>query len=302
MSTRAHNSRSWRLVFETLAVGIGIAFVALWSDDRGLLPVTALAVFLQGCWIHRLYTTAHEAVHQKLIVGDPAWNDIVGQALLLPLVTPLRVYRKIHRFHHGFNRRDAHTSALDTFVVDHPDSPVVRAACYAVWFVAVFLGGFFVHSLVSVLLFLALPLSVAQRVSPAFKGWTRADQLVSIGTFLLGVAVHLSVVAWLGVHGWALVLGWPFVVFAWVYSMLVYIYHYATPLGGDLQANARSLRHNPVFSWWLLNFNEHATHHAHPTLPWYELPTRRIEPTSGPTTILGAVLAQLRGPSVVGRT
>lgn len=301
MTARSHNAISARLVAETVAVGVALGVAAIATDASGLWPLTIAAVVAQGCWLHRLYTTAHEAVHAKLITGHPRLNDAIGQALLLPLVTPLRIYRKIHRFHHGFNRRDAHTSALDTFVVRDPTNPLVRAWCHLVWFASVFLGGFFVHSLVSVVLFLALPLTVAQRVSPAFKGWTRSDQLRSIGAFAGGVAFHAALIGLIGVHRWALAIGWPFLVFAWIYSMLVYIYHYATPLGGDLNANARSLQRNPVFSWWLLNFNEHATHHAHPTLAWYELPDHRIAPSSGPTTVLGAVLAQLRGPAIVGR-
>lgn len=302
MSPRSHNSRSAVLIAETIGVAVGLGALAIASDDRGLWPITALAIAAQGCWLHRFYTAAHEAVHGKLITGDPRLNDALGQLLLLPLITPLRVYRKIHRFHHGFNRKDAHTSALDTFVVSDPNNRLVRAGCYALWFTAVFLGGWFLHSLASVVLFLALPLGLAQRVSPAFKGWSRGDQLRSIGAFASGLALHLAIGAWLGPHGWALVLGWPFLVFAWVYSMLVYIYHYDTPLGGDVHANARSLRRNAVFSWWLLNFNEHATHHAHPTLAWYALPEHRVAPRPGPTTIVGAILHQLRGPTILGRT
>ena len=91
----------------------------------------------------------------------------------------------------------------------------------------------------------------------------------------------------------------PTLAFAWFYSLLVYIYHYRAPLGADVRRNVRSLARSPVLSWLLLDFNEHATHHADPRLPWYLLARRRVDgpPAPGePRTILAAVLRQLRGP------
>lgn len=131
MSLAAHNSRSAALVLETVGIALLLGAAALYGDATGRWPLTLLAIGAQGCWLHRFYTAALEAVHGKLISGAPRLNDALGQALLLPLVTPLRVYRKIHRFHHGFNRRDEHTSALDVFVVAHPHRALVRAGCQA---------------------------------------------------------------------------------------------------------------------------------------------------------------------------
>nr|WP_255216362.1 fatty acid desaturase [Pseudenhygromyxa sp. WMMC2535] len=273
------------------------------------LKRTALAVLIaaQGCWLHRLYVVAHEASHRKLWPEDPRLNDILGQLLLLPLMLPLRIHRKIHAFHHGHNRRDHRTSALDTFVVRGRASAPRRAWCWLLWLVAVFGGGWFIHSLISVVLFLAMPLPVARRISPAFKGWRTTDQLRSLATFGLGVGLHLSVGLTLGARAWALTLGAPLLAFAWIYSVLVYIYHYDTDYGPDVRFHVRSLRPNRLASWWLLNFNEHATHHRAPKLTWYQLPEHReaLPPehqgNQKVDTILGAILLQLRGPKIIER-
>jgi len=311
-----HRPITTRLLLESLAVFILLAAATLWvdlagqrgqPDGPGLL--TRFAVFaligLQGCWFHRLYVIAHEASHRKLWPGHAGLNDLLGQLVLLPLMLPLRVHRKIHAFHHGHNRRDLETSALDTFVVRGRASRARRAGSYLLWYLAVFAGGWFLHSLVSVLLFLCMPLRLARRISPAFKGWRSRDQLRSIATFGLGLGLHLGVAWGLGARTWALTLGGPLLAFAWVYSLLVYIYHYETGYGPAVRDHARSLRPHPIASWWLLNFNEHATHHARPKLAWYRLPEHRLVPTPAQTddqkveTIGAAILRQLQGPRII---
>ncbi|MCB9703655.1 MAG: fatty acid desaturase [Myxococcales bacterium] len=305
-----HRAITARLLLETAAVllGLGGLAVAVAHEPALPRPLVALVCALQGCWLHRLYVVGHEAVHHKLFPEDRRLNDLVGQLVLLPLMVPLRVYRKIHRFHHGQNRRDHHTSALDTFVVPAGAGPLRRLYCRIVWYLAVFGGGWFIHSLVSVVLFLALPLRVARRVSPAFEGWSAGDRWASIATFAAGVGLHLAVAYGLGAEVWALTLGWPFLAFAWVYSLLVYIYHYDTSYGSPVRDNVRSLAPNRALSWWLLNFNEHATHHADASLPWHRLPAERRPPSPAlaanqkVSTIGAAILRQLRGPRIIDAT
>ncbi|MEZ4452042.1 MAG: fatty acid desaturase [Nannocystaceae bacterium] len=301
-----HRAITARLLVETAAIFLGLAALTLALADRGA-PTWAIAapILAQGCWFHRLYLVGHEAVHRKLFPDDPRTNDFVGQVVLLPLLVPMAVYRAIHRFHHGHNRRDARTSALDTFVVPADAGPLRRALAWALWYLAVFAGGFFVHSLVSVALFLFLPLSIARRVSPAFEGWTAALQRSAQLAFAAGLALHGAIFAGLGAEVWGLLLGLPFVAFALVYSLFVYIYHYDTSYGSPVRHNVRALRHNRVISWWLLHFNEHATHHADASIPWHRLASSRV--TLPPeyadnqrvTTFAGAILQQLRGPRIV---
>jgi fatty acid desaturase len=313
MTNPRHRSLTIRLLCESLLVAALLAALAVALDPQpGRLARGALLVVivLQGFWLHRLYVVAHEASHGKLWSERPI-NDALGQLLLLPLMLPLRIHRKIHAFHHGHNRRDHDTSALDTFVIARRSSPgarvLARAWCHVVWYLAVFAGGFFVHSLVSVVLFLAMPLSLARRISPAFRGWTHNDQLRSLAAFGLGLGLHLGVAGVFGTRVWALTLGWPLLAFAWVYSLLVYIYHYDTNYGPQVRFNVRGLRRSPLLAWWLLNFNEHATHHRAPKLCWYELPEHGepLPPAHADNqkieTIGAAILYQLRGPRIIER-
>jgi fatty acid desaturase len=312
MMSARHRTLTIRLLCESLLVAVLLATLAVGLDAQsGRLARIGLVVviLLQGCWLHRLYVVAHEASHRKLWPQHPPINDALGQLMLLPLLLPLRIHRKIHAFHHGHNRRDPSTSSLDTFVITRRTSAtgrlLARAGCHVLWYLAVFAGGFFVHSLVSVLLFLAMPLSLARRISPAFRGWTSGDQLRSLAAFGLGLALHLGVAGLFGARVWALTLGWPLLAFAWVYSLLVYIYHYDTGYGPEVRFHVRGLRRAPLAAWWLLNFNEHATHHRAPKLPWYELPAHRepLPPAHASNqkieTIGAAILHQLRGPRIL---
>jgi fatty acid desaturase len=302
-----HRPLTLRLLCETVAVFAVLATATLLADrssglGRAALPI---AIVAQGFWLHRIYVVAHEASHGKLWPDDRRINDGLGQLLLLPLLLPLRIHRKIHAFHHGHNRRDVETSALDTFVVRGRCGPLRRAWYFVLWYLAVFAGGWFVHSLVSVVFFLILPLRVAQRVSPAFKGWRRRDQLASLAVFGAALSLHLAIGWAFGARTWALLLGWPLVAFAWCYSLLVYIYHYDTDYGPAVRHHVRSLRPHPLASWWLLGFSDHATHHRDPRLPWYALAEQRepLPPEHAGNqkveTIAAAIVQQLRGPRII---
>ncbi len=295
---------TWAVAAALVASALALLGPSLEGDALARLGL-GVVIALEGCWLHRLYTIGHEAVHLKLAPARRGLNDLIGQLLLLPLAVPMPVYRKIHAFHHGRNRRDYESAAIDTFVTARPDSPLRRAWFHALWYLGVFAGGFFIHGVVSILLFVCLPLRLARRVSPAFKGWRRRDQLASLGCVALGLGLHVAIAWRFGGAVYTVVLGAPMLVFAWVYSLLVYIYHYRTSYGPKVRYNVRSLRRHWLLSWWLLNFNEHVTHHGDPSLPWYRLPKeRRVLPDSHAGnqdvwTVGAAIRNLLRGPVIV---
>jgi fatty acid desaturase len=278
-SATAHAAVSARLVITAIGgvVALGTALVVV---SRSGLPyrswLIAPLVVAQGLWMYRLYVVAHEAVHRKLFPDTPWLNDGLAAIVLAPIGAPLAIYRKVHHFHHGSNRKDAHHAALDHFKVGADVSRAGRAYYRVVWAFYVFGGGFFLHSLVTILLFLFVPGRLAVRIDPVFAGWRPAARLRSWLEMLLAVAVHAAVAAWSG-GAWLLIFGAPLLVFAWVWSLLLYVYHYRTTVGPAVRCNVRSLPRQWFFSWLLLNFNEHVTHHADPGIPWYQLPQRRVE-------------------------
>lgn len=295
-----HRSITSRVLVETLGIlgSLGAVSVFL-GNQQGNLRFAAIPLMaLQGCWFYRLYMVGHEGAHRKLLRTSRFMNDVVGQGALVPLLVPLRIFRKIHAFHHGQNRRDHKTAVLDTFVVNTPPSSARRTLLRGIFFWNVFGGGYFLQSLVSIMLFLFLPLSVARKVSPAFKGWTVRDQLVSVAQFVLGLAFHVVVVAAFGWDAWLFSLGMPLLAFAWVYSLMVYIFHYDTSYGRPVTANVRNLDSNAVVRWWLMNFNEHATHHEDATIPWYDLPSGQTDHGSR-QSLLSAIGRQFAGPNIV---
>jgi fatty acid desaturase len=298
---------SFRLLAETFLV-FGILVAASiaclgWESPARWLVLAALIV-AQGLWLDRMYIAAHEAIHKKLFPDHPALNDALGTLLLLPVAAPFTVYRKIHFFHHGHNRRDAHTANLDTFASAQPLTPLRRGYYHAVWIFFVFLGGFFVHSIAAVLIFLLVPAARAERISPVFKHWRGSRRLRAWAEFAGGLGFHAAVWWALGFDAWLVALGLPLAVFAWIWSLLLYVYHYDTTVGPDVRHNVRSLPRQRFFSWLLLNFNEHATHHYDPNIPWHQLPERRhILPEAyhhnqGVTSLWQAIWQQTKGPHV----
>lgn len=305
MSTE-HLRRTVRLLAETVFVGALLAALAL-AALRLLAPALAwpligLIAILQGLWFDRMYTVAHEAVHGKLFPGRPLLNDLVGAALMLPIVAPFSVFRKIHGFHHGLNRRDPESAALDHFRLSPSASRAQRLRYRALWTFYAFGGGFFLHTMATILIFLLVPRNRAIAISPVFRGWPPRLRLRAWAELLAGVALHLLVAVLFGAGAWLALLGLPMLAFAWIWSMLLYIYHYRTTVGPDVRHNVRSLPRQPFFSWLLLNFNEHATHHRDPAIPWYELPARRysLPPSHASNddvdTLLAAVWRQRQGP------
>lgn len=298
------------MLAETFTLLLAVGATAIWLvRGSGLTgapfyAATGTAVLVQGCWFHRLYTAGHEAVHRKMIPESRFGNDTIGQLLLLPLLIPIPVYRKIHKYHHTHNRRDPDTAALDGTTVEEEPGPIRRAWAHLTWYLGAFAGGYFLHGVVSILLFLFLPPSIARKVSPAFERWTLRDQLVSAAIFAVGVGLHAGVALFFGAGAWAASLALPFLVFAWVYSLLVYIYHYRTTYGDKVWLNVRSVAASRPFQWWLLNFNHHRVHHRYPTVPWHMLPDEPAElpdeyaDNENVDSIPEAILQQSRGADI----
>ena len=192
-------------------------------------------------------------------------------------------------------------------MVNRPVTPMRRLYYRAVWIFYVYFGGFFLHSLATILLFLFVPQRTARRIDPVFNGWHAAARLRAWGEFLLGLGFHTVVALWLGPGLWLVLLGLPLAVFAWVWSLLLYVYHYDTTVGRDVRHNVRSLPRQPLLAWIFLNFNEHATHHHDPSIPWYLLPSHRhtlpeeFASNEAPGSLRDAIWQQRRGPKIVMR-
>ena len=156
--------------------------------------------------------------------------------------------------------------------------------------------------LLTILIFLVVPERRTTRISPVFRAWPARMRLRAWAELAVGVALHVAVIATAGWTLWLAMLGLPLLAFAWIWSMLLYIYHYRTGIGPDVRRNVRSLPRQPLFSWLLLNFNEHATHHRDPNIPWYALPAQRdpadVSEAEEVRSLGAAIRQQLAGPTL----
>lgn len=293
-----HNERVIRLLAESLLVFIFLT-VSIAVAAYHQTQIIWLFIFLQGLWIQRFYMVGHEGSHRKLWPLSPKFNDFCGQLFLFPMLVPVTVFRQIHFFHHGHNRRNNNTSALEVYIVNGKYRFGKKIWPHLMWYLAVFAGGFFLHSLASILILLIIPPRVARKVSPAFRGWSGKKQLKAFMIFAAGIALHTIIIMTAGGKMWLYVWGFPFLCFAWVYSLLMYIYHFRTSIGSQVNHNVRSVRPGLIYSWWLMNFNEHETHHANPSIPWYSLPVSASSEKNKRLTLTQAILQQLRGPTIV---
>lgn len=305
MGPANHERKStWLVASSTL---IWMALLALnylaQVDMPQALPLLAVA---QGLWLYRLYAVAHEASHYKLFPKNVAANDVCGSLAMIWVWAPITIFRQIHNFHHGANRRADGIATLDTFFTT--GSRKLKWAFYAVWYFFAFCGGFFLHTLGSILLFLTLPQDLGKRISPAFNSWTVKKRLTSWIEFSASIGLHALLIASAGFGCWAWLLGIPILFFAWIWSAMLYIYHYKTTVGKKVNHNVRSLPNDLFFSWLLLNFNHHSVHHNDPSIPWHELP---FQPNPQPesvraqndtvNSVAAAILQQLKGPRLVRR-
>lgn len=310
ISNARKSAKNTRLLVETGVLFITFAFLANYlasqvSKSALYLIAYGITLFIQGMIFQRLYIIAHEAAHKKLYDNEKL-NDVIGQIVLNNIFVPLHVFRSIHQFHHGFNRKNHATSALDVFISPWRITGLVRVVYFAIWYFCVFAGGFFLYSLVSIVLFLFMPLSLAQKISPAFQKWNKRDRLVSWIEFLSSVLFHGVYILIFSPSVWVYAFGLPLIMFAWIYSMLNYIFHFRTTISKETRYNVRSVYVNRVTQWWLMNFNYHATHHMYPNLAWYELPMQTHplpelfhEKNKYGKSLWHAILHQLSGPTIV---
>ena len=130
-SAASHAAISARLVLLSAVAFIALS-AALLGCARSTLPfrgtLTTVLTVAQALCLYRLYVVAHEAVHRKLFPHTPWLNELAGALMLAPIGAPLAIYRKVHAFHHGSNRKDDHHAALDHFKVPKAEKTEVLAA------------------------------------------------------------------------------------------------------------------------------------------------------------------------------
>jgi fatty acid desaturase len=240
----------------------------------------------------------HEAIHGKLLKGEPA-NRLAGRALAICFGIAFEVVRYGHLAHHRFNRH-----ALDRpDVLEGEKSMAARLGFYAN-----LLGGVYALEVLSTLLSL-LPRSIllprvgrlAAQGEPSLVAVIRGMQRAVADVRLTRARIDcLAVIALYGLAVFFYGAAWPLPLIAvGLRGLIVSLFdnapHYGTPPSS----------HAHVFNTYLprwaalamLNQNLHGVHHRRPGLPWQALPQSfAADGAAYDGAFARAVLRQFRGP------
>ena len=104
------------------------------------------------------FIVGHESAHRKLFPQTPIEQHHWAVIFVGPL--DLSIFQKILDFHHAANRRDPKPVRLMYTGTSQPNH-LQRLWPHVLWFFGILCGGWFIHSLISILLFLMLPVSIA---------------------------------------------------------------------------------------------------------------------------------------------
>jgi fatty acid desaturase len=251
-----------RIDFVTLGVAIAVygAFVALTLLFNSLplwfaAPLGSLLLAWHG-------SLQHETIH-----GHPTSSRRVNRLLggvPLALWIPYSIYRETHLRHHR------HEGRYLTHVDRDPESFYLRPGTLA----AAGVIRRFIH-----------------RANCTFAGRMTIGPAIAIGTFWLSEVRKLRAGDTRHRLVWSVHLLWIAAVLAWVagvchISLLVYVAFVVYPgvsvsqlrsfaehrADGNPRGRTRVVETNPLWSLIFMNNNLHIAHHAHPRLPWHQLP------------------------------
>ena len=234
-----------------LAWGLATAF------HESLGPVLLILIVAPLVTLHS--SLQHEALH-----GHPTRSAALNEALVFPplgLLFPYRRFKSLHLRHHNDQ------TLTDPY--DDPESFYYAASDWGnlpAWlrkvlaFNNTFVGRFTIGPLVMLVGFVASEVRLIQKSErQVLRAWV--NHLIGIAavfawTFLVcGLPVWLYVgIAYLGLS---------------ILTIRTFAEHQAHEAAGGRSVIVEA---SPVFALLFLNNNLHYVHHAHPRVPWYDLP------------------------------
>ncbi len=231
---------------------IGVCGALLWS-----LRATAWAVPLfvvQGVLINYLYAGQHEFSHST-VFRTRRLNEIFGRLIGFIVLAPRDADQVQHFAHHR------HTQ------IWRQDGELYRAKFTLRTYLLRLVGLEYWWANISTIVLYALG-----RVSePYVFGDDRGRVIREARWHVLGYGVIAGLAVW--AHSWAPVLLWlaPMLALKIAHQLQNTIEHVGLPHTGDMFANTRSTRTNPVMRWLCWQMQYHTAHHAFPSVPCYRL-------------------------------
>jgi fatty acid desaturase len=238
-------------------------FAALWAAAI-VIGIVGLEIAGPTAWLLRLigigagaaalnafYLLSHEG-HHHLLFFRRAANHAANIALCVPLLHSPSAYRVLHEFHH---RHLGGPGDPDEYS-NYTDDPRLR---WALQWVRLTMG---------TLVYMPLIPLVSWRRAERKDRWWIALEYAAMAT--LWVPVFMLVPVRVLLQVWLI----PGIVVGYISAVRALAQHALTEARDPLLAS-RSVRSNPVVSFFLLNENYHLEHHLFPEIPSYNLPRLR---------------------------
>ncbi len=235
-----------------------ILFVALWIL-AGIAVMNAphwtvqiVGYIFIGTVIHGIGNFMHEGIHGNLF-RKPLFDHWFGFLAGLPVLFPISAYGANHLRHHKYTRTERDPDEMKN-ITKHKG---LLSVFFYIWIVI----GTVIYSVY-------VPFQV-------HKTGTRKERLsmvverVMILTFLASLLFAAYRFGFLDIliHCWFI----PLVVTNFLGNTRGWAEHQLTSTDHPLK-QTRTVRSNPVYSYFNIHLNYHLEHHLFPRVPWYNLP------------------------------
>jgi fatty acid desaturase len=256
------------LNFTLVVLDVAAAIVLLWLGSWLDFGWAVLGVGIVFSYLMLTnYALLHEAIHDNLN-SDPAWNYWLGVVAGIFFLAPFSMIRVTHRGHHQRNRTDA-----EMFDLYYPGDSFFLKCCQ--WY-GTLAGLFWPCIPVCAFLFAVCPRTIGLQLfsgPPLGNANVKDINAHDLRRIRLELLLTLAVFTLLlGLFEWR----WLNILilygcFSINWSTRQYVGHAFSRR--DIVEGAWNLRHTWLASKILLHGEWDLTHHRHPEVPWYYLPT-----------------------------
>jgi omega-6 fatty acid desaturase (delta-12 desaturase) len=293
--------RDWWHLTSTLCVLAGFCLLALFLP---WWPLRVLASLGMALTMTRAFILFHD-VHHLAMFQDSAAGRAVLNAYGLFMLTPARIWRATHNYHHAHTARTSgkHRGAYTLYTTEQwrqatrSERLLYRMEHHPLTLVLGYVTVFFFS-------FGLRPIVEEPR--------RHVDSALSV---LLHAALGVTVYALAGASAFLFVFLIPFVAAGAIGAYLFYVQHYFEGVeipDGTTWSHERAaldassfLRFGPVMRWFTGNIGYHHVHHLNPRIPFHRLPKAMASipelqnPTSvtlRPRTIVASLRLKLWSP------